>query len=80
MVTLNAPQYEWATGRNLRQVGPGFYVDGLGAEYFYLTGLYPQVAQRLLENPLLNTPVFVSDVLCELRYALGNLHCIELTD
>ncbi len=79
-MTLNARQYEWATSRDLRQVAPGLYVDGLGTEYFYLAGLYPQVAQRLLENPLLNTPVFVSDVLCELRCTLGNLYCIELMD
>jgi hypothetical protein len=79
-VTLNARQYERATGGDLRQVTPGFYVDEIGMEYFYLPGLYPRLANRLLENPLLDTPAFVSELLCELRGRLENWFCVELMD
>ncbi len=79
-MTLDARQHEWAIGRDLRQVAPGFYVDETGTEYFYLTALCPCVAQRLLKNPLLNTATFVSDVLYELRCALENLYYTELMD
>jgi hypothetical protein len=77
---LNARQYGWATGFCLRQVAPGFYVDEIGIDYFYLTALYPSIAHRLLKNPLLNTPAFVSDVLSELRCQLEHVYCMELMD
>jgi hypothetical protein len=79
-VSVNAGRYGWATGRGLQQVGPGFYVDATGAEYFYLTGLYISVGHRLLKDPMLNTPTFVSDVLCELRSVLEKFYCTELMD
>jgi hypothetical protein len=56
------------------------YVDETGAEYFYLTAVYSCVGHRLLRNPLLNTPGFVSDVLSELRSVLEKVHCTELMD
>jgi hypothetical protein len=56
------------------------YIDETGAEYFYLTAVYSCVGHRLLRNPVLNTPAFVSDVLYELRCALQKLHCTELMD
>jgi hypothetical protein len=64
----------------MKQIRPGFYVDGLGGEYFYLTGMYASVSKRLLEKPALNTPAFVVDVLEELRRSLESIYCIELMD
>ncbi len=63
-----------------QRVASGLYVDAFGAEYFYLAGLYPAIAHRLLKNPLLDTPAFVSDIFCELRHALRKLSCMELMD
>jgi len=79
-MALNAQQHVRTTGCGLQQVGPGFYIDEGGTEYFYLTGLYISVGHRLLRDPLLNTPAFVSDVLCELRCVLEKFCCTELMD
>ncbi len=68
------------TDDGLERIVPGFYVDDAGGEYFYLTGLYVCMTHRLLENPLLNTPAFVAEVLHELRAALKNMDCTELMD
>jgi hypothetical protein len=64
----------------LERVAPGLYVDDLGVEYFYLTGIYASVARHVLNRPLLNTPAFIANVLGELRYALQDRSCLELTD
>jgi hypothetical protein len=79
-MTLNAPQHAWVTGRSLRQVTPGFYVDEIGSEYFYLTGLYSKFAHKLLNKPLLNTPALISEVLYDLRCELETFCCTELMD
>lgn len=42
----------------LRMVAPGFYMDPLGGEYFYLTGLFACMTTRLRDNPLVNTLEF----------------------
>lgn len=73
-------QHGLAADRELKRVAPGFYVDGFGLEYFYLTGLYARMTNRLLENPALNTPAFVTEVLYELRSALQDMDCTELMD
>lgn len=67
-------------GGALTKVAPGLYIDETGAEYFYLSGLYPCVAQQLAENPLLNTPGFVVDILGEIRTALAESCRLELLD
>jgi hypothetical protein len=76
----NARQHNWVTGRGLRQVTPGFYVDEIGWEYFYLTGIYSKFAARILCKPMLNTPAFVSSVLDELRSEFEAFCCTELMD
>jgi hypothetical protein len=79
-VALKADQSTWATARSLRKLAPGRYLDDRGAEYFYLTGLYPSVAHRLLKTPPLNTPACITDILSELRCELENRYCKELMD
>lgn len=79
-VALKVDQSKWATGRSLRKLAPGRYLDDRGAEYFYLTGLYPSVAHRLLKVPPLNTPACITDILSELRCELENRYCKELID
>lgn len=73
-------QHARVTGRGLRQITQGFYVDEIGWEYFYLTGLYSKVAHRILNKPMLNTPAFIANVLYELRCELENVWCTELMD
>ena len=51
----------------MERIAPGLYVDDKGAEYFYLTAMYPCIAQRMLRTPGLYTPSFVVDILKELR-------------
>lgn len=68
------------TGDGLRRVSPGFYVDLSGGQYFYLTGLYHLITQRLLEEELLNPAALVVEVFDELRRVLLDLHCAELLD
>jgi hypothetical protein len=65
---------------DLERVAPGFYVDAFGFEYFYLTGIYPSIAQRLLSDPFINSPALVSDIFRELRLALQERCCMELMD
>jgi len=61
-------------------VAAGFYVDADGHQYFYLTGMYSLVTDRILEFPFLNTPAFVSNVLDGLRQELEKMQCTELMD
>lgn len=77
---FNARQRGWVTGRGLRQVSPGFYVDEIGWEYFYLTGVYSKFAHNLINKPLLNTPALISRVLEAVRTELDNFCCTELMD
>ena len=79
-MTLSAPRQAVPPTGGLDRVAPGYYVDTCGAEYFYLTGLYPNVMKRILENPVLNTPSFIVRVLDELRCALQERYCMELMD
>lgn len=79
-MALNARQQGWVTGRGLRRVTPGFYVDEIGWEYFYLTGLYSKFAPRILNKPMLNSPAFIANVLYDLRCELETLCCTELMD
>lgn len=79
-MALNARENGWVTGRGLRQVTPGFYIDEIGWEYFYLTGIYSSIAHRLVNKPMLNTPALVSRLLCDLRCELENIWCTELMD
>jgi hypothetical protein len=79
-VALNADQSKRVTARSLRKLAPGRHLDDRGAEYFYLTGLYPSVAHRLLKTPPLNNPACITDILCELRCELEFRYCKELMD
>ena len=79
-MAVNARQHGWVTGRGLRQVTPGFYVDEIGWEYFYLTGLYSRVATQIVNKPMLNSPAFISNVLYDLRCELEGFFCTELMD
>jgi hypothetical protein len=79
-MTLSRRQHNLVAIGDLQKLAPGLYIDDTGSEYFYLTGLYPTIAHRLLKNPLLDTPAFVSGVLRELRYALQERCCMELMD
>jgi hypothetical protein len=45
-----------------------------------LTGLYPSIAQRLIRDPLLNSPALVSDIFRELQLAFQERCCMELMD
>jgi hypothetical protein len=64
----------------LERVGPGFYVDRLGAEYFYLTGAFPCVLKHLGGRPALHTTDFIVAVLEDLRATLEEASCVELMD
>jgi hypothetical protein len=77
---LKARERPAAPGSGLAMIQPGFYVDEAGHEYFYLTGLYALVTDRILENPFLNTPSFVTAVLDGLREELEKMNCKELMD
>lgn len=72
-------QYVKRTGNNLESFAPGHYVDDSGAEFFYLTGMYVCIAQRVVENPGLYTHAFVVEVLSKLRSDL-HLYRLELMD
>lgn len=73
-------QFDFSTGGDLEQVAAGFYVDGRGRQYFYLTGMYSLVTDTILEVPYLNNPSFVSSVLDGLRQELEKMKCTELMD
>jgi hypothetical protein len=64
----------------LERVAPGYYVDGYGEEYFYLTGIYPTLTERITGDPVLNTPRFIAGLLDELRSALQDRLYVELMD
>jgi hypothetical protein len=78
-VALKADQSK-LPARSLRKLAPGRYLDDRGTEYFYLPGLYPSVAHRLLKTPPLNNPASITDILCELRWELEHRYCKELMD
>ena len=77
---LRAKYHDLFRSDELRQLAPGFYIDLLGGEYFYLTGMFASISVYLLENPRLNTPVIVAEVLEELRRSLEDVYWIELMD
>lgn len=64
----------------LERVAPGYYIDSRGREYFYLTGLYPLLTKHLTPELHLKTPVFLVEVLDELRSALKGRYYMELMD
>lgn len=66
----------------LERVAPGFYLDAMGSEYFYLTGMLAFVTKRLWDNPHLhlNTAAFVAETLENLRRELNERLCTELMD
>ena len=66
-------QFDFSTENDLEQVAAGFYVDATGRHYFYLTGMYSLVTDRILEFPFLNTPSFVTNVLDGLRQELEKM-------
>lgn len=76
----SARQLDMPMGGKLTRTAPGLYVDETGAEYFYLTGMYPVIAQCLGQNHLLNTPASLVDILGELRTELSNVCRVELVD
>ena len=76
---LHTKEHDQPTGENLVRLSPGLYIDDTGASYFYLTGMYPVIAQRLLQNPSLYTPAFLVEVLGELRDSLDPFQ-MELMD
>ena len=76
----NTPRGGVGPGYGLEKVGPGFYLDGRGAEYFYLTGMYPCVLKHLSGEPAFLTPGFIVAVLDDLRTALVETRCVELMD
>ena len=67
-------------GHGLERVGPGYYVDSLGSEYFYLTGMYPCVLKHLDNRPAFLTDAFIVAVLDDLRTTLKDRYCEELMD
>lgn len=73
-------QRDLPTGEELTQTAPGLYVDEIGVEYFYLTGMYAVVMKCLGRHPLLNTPEFVVDILRQLRAELLATCSMELLD
>jgi len=77
---LRAKYHDLFNSDELRRIAPGFYVDLLGGGYFYLTGMFAAISIYLLDEPRLNTPAFVVEVLEELRNSLEDVHWIELTD
>jgi hypothetical protein len=62
------------------RVAPGYYVDSYGGEYFYLTGIYAMLTERITGDPVLNTPRFVVTLFSELRCALKDRYFVELMD
>jgi len=64
----------------LETFAPGLYVDQMGGQYFYLTGIVAGIAKRLWDNPRLRSPAFIADVLEELRRELIDRSCTELMD
>jgi hypothetical protein len=79
-MAMNARQRGWVAGVGLQQISPGLYVDEIGSEYFYLTGIYSKFAHHLLGKPLLNSPKLISRLFDELRSELQALCCTELMD
>lgn len=77
---LDTPRGGVRPGHGLERVGPGFYLDSLGAEYFYLTGMYPCVLKHLSGQPAFLTAGFIVAVLDDLRAALMESRCEELMD
>lgn len=73
-------QFDSSNESGLEQVAAGFYVDAAGHQYFYLTGMYALVTDRILAFPFLNTPSFVTNVLDGLRQELEKMKCTELMD
>ena len=79
--TLLALDHQGPAARDaLWTVAPGFYLNQFGHEYFYLTGMFTLMTKHLWDNPLLNTPDFVVDVLDELRQELTDRLATELID
>ena len=77
---LDTPRGGVAPGRGLERVGPGFYVDSLGSEYFYLTGMYSCVLQHLPRESPFRSTGFIVAVLDDLRSTLAGRYCEELMD
>jgi hypothetical protein len=77
---LNAETEVVTPATRLERVKPGYYVDGYGEEYFYLTGIYPTLTERITGDPVLNTPRFIVALLDELRCALQDRLYVELMD
>jgi hypothetical protein len=67
-------------GHDLERVGPGFYVDNLGSEYFYLTGMYPCLLKHLPRQQPFRAAGFIAAVLEDLRTTLQGRYCEELMD
>ncbi len=77
---LETPRKGAPPGRCLEKVASGFYVDSLGSEYFYLTGMYPSVLKHLGRSPAFLTTGFIVAVLDDLRTTLRERYCEELMD
>jgi hypothetical protein len=77
---LDTPRGGVPPGHGLERVGPGFYVDSLGSEYFYLTGMYPCLLKHLGERPAFLNSSFIVAVLDDLRSTLRERYCEELMD
>ncbi len=77
---LDRPLESMQVSEGLARIKPGLYVDNTGRKYFYLTGVYDLVTDRLLERPSLNTPEFVSTVLNGVRAELEKDKCTEWMD
>lgn len=77
---LSTPGGGGKPGRGLERVGPGYYVDSRGSEYFYLTGMYPCVLRHLPAHPPFRAPGFIVAVLDDLRTTLQGRLCEELMD
>lgn len=73
-------QDQLKTHVGLERVASGYYLDAMGREYFYLSGLLAWVTKRLWDNPRLNTPALVVDVLEDIRRELNGRLCTELMD
>jgi hypothetical protein len=76
---LRSKYHDLFRSDELRRIAPGFYLDLLGGGYFYLTGMYASFS-HLLDNPRLNTPAFVTEVLEELRRSMEDVYWVELMD